>query len=69
MHAIVVAQRGTAPAGLATLIDAQGALRERYDLQPGTSYLLRPDQHVAARWRQLDAAKVRAAVNRATGNV
>ena len=56
-------------AGLATLIDAQGALRERYDLQPGTSYLLRPDQHVAARWRQLDAAKVRAAVNRATGNV
>ena len=69
VHAIVVAQRGTAPAGLATLIDAQGALRERYDLQPGTSYLLRPDQHVAARWRQLDAAKVRAAVNRATGNV
>ncbi len=69
VRAIVVAQRGTAPAGLATLLDAQGALRERYDLQPGTSYLLRPDQHVAARWRQFDAAKVHAAVARATGNV
>ena len=68
VHAMVVAQRGTAPAGLATLIDAQGTMAQRYDLQPGTSYLLRPDQHVAARWRQLDAAKVRAAVARATAN-
>ena len=66
VHAIVVAQRGTAPAGLATLIDAQGALRERYDLQPGTSYLLRPDQHVVSRWRKFDAHKIRAAVARAT---
>jgi 3-(3-hydroxy-phenyl)propionate hydroxylase len=39
----------------------------RYDGQPGTVYLLRPDQHVCARWRKLDAAKVRAALARATG--
>lgn len=69
VQALIVAARGTAPAGLATLIDAQGALRERYDLQSGTSYLLRPDQHVAARWRQFDTTKVRAALARATGNV
>ena len=65
---IVVAARGRAPAGLRTLIDAKGRIRERYDLQPGTTYLARPDQHVAARWRALDPARVRAAVARATCN-
>ncbi|TAH45343.1 MAG: FAD-dependent oxidoreductase [Betaproteobacteria bacterium] len=68
VEAIIVAERGTAPAGLKTLIDARGRIRERYDLQPGTTYLLRPDQHVAARWRSLDVAQVRAAVARATCN-
>lgn len=65
---LIIAQRGSAPAGLATLIDSKQRIRERYDLQPGTSYLLRPDQHVAARWRQFDADKVRVALARATGN-
>jgi 3-(3-hydroxy-phenyl)propionate hydroxylase len=68
VQATVVATRGQAPAPLPTLIDVQGALRQRYDLQPGTCYLLRPDQHVAARWRQFDPALVRRAVARATGN-
>ena len=68
IHTTVVAQSGQAPAPLATLIDVQGAVAQRYDLQPGSCYLLRPDQHVAARWRQFDAAKVRAALARATGN-
>jgi 3-(3-hydroxy-phenyl)propionate hydroxylase len=65
---LVVAERGTAPAGLKTVIDTKGRIRERYDLAPGSSYLVRPDQHVAARWRGLDTAKVRAAVARATCN-
>lgn len=68
VRAVVVAQKGTAPQGLLTLIDAQGAIAQRYDMQEGTAYLVRPDQHVAARWRAFDAAKVRAAVARATGN-
>ncbi|HRP97477.1 MAG TPA: FAD-dependent oxidoreductase [Rhodocyclaceae bacterium] len=68
VEAIVVAERGRAPAGLATVIDAKGRIRERYDLAPGTAYLARPDQHVAARWRRLDAERVRAAVARATCN-
>ncbi len=65
---IVVAQRGQAPGGIKTLIDSQGCIAERYDLKPGSTYLARPDQHVAARWRQLDVAKVQAAVARATCN-
>ncbi|SDM41526.1 3-(3-hydroxy-phenyl)propionate hydroxylase [Oryzisolibacter propanilivorax] len=68
VQALVVARRGRAPAPLATLLDAQDAIRQRYDLRPGSCYLLRPDQHVAARWRAFDAARVRAALARATAN-
>jgi 3-(3-hydroxy-phenyl)propionate hydroxylase len=68
VQAIVVAQRGEAPAGLLTVIDSNNRIRERYDLNVGTTYLARPDQHVAARWRALDVAAVRAAVARATCN-
>jgi 3-(3-hydroxy-phenyl)propionate hydroxylase len=45
--------------------DSEGLAAQRYDGRPGTVYLIRPDQHVAARWRVLDEAKIRAAVNRA----
>jgi 3-(3-hydroxy-phenyl)propionate hydroxylase len=65
---LIIASRGQAPAGMTTLLDVKGRVRERYDLQPGTAYLLRPDQHVAARWRSLDADRVRAALARATCN-
>ena len=45
--------------------DARGPAAQRYDAQPGTVYLLRPDQHVAARWRSFDPARIRAALARA----
>jgi 3-(3-hydroxy-phenyl)propionate hydroxylase len=50
------------------LHDAQGLAARRYDARPGTCYLIRPDQHVAARWRRFDANAVRAALQRATGH-
>lgn len=53
--------------GCCVLEDVQGLLAARYDARPGTLYLLRPDQHVCARWRSLDAAAVRRAWERATG--
>jgi 3-(3-hydroxy-phenyl)propionate hydroxylase len=46
------------------LVDPTGLLTQRYDGQPGTVYLIRPDQHVAARWRAFDGAKIEAALRR-----
>ena len=47
------------------IVDTMGLLTERYDGQPGTVYLIRPDQYVAARWRQFEPTLVRAAMCRA----
>jgi 3-(3-hydroxy-phenyl)propionate hydroxylase len=48
-------------------LPSAGLAAERYDAKPGTAYLLRPDQHVAARWRKPQAADVTAAVRRVLG--
>ena len=57
----------TLPGELAAVTDREGCLGKRYDAQAGTAYLIRPDQHIAARWRAFDTAAVNTAVNRATG--
>jgi 3-(3-hydroxy-phenyl)propionate hydroxylase len=64
--------KGDAPAG-ATLLDlaTEGAqsdvLVDRWDLAPGSAYLLRPDQYVTARWRTPTPEAVTASADRARG--
>lgn len=50
------------------LVDSQGVAGERYDARPGTCYLVRPDQHVAGRWRTLNPDKLMQAWRRATAH-
>jgi len=60
---------GGARTDCAVILDKTGLVAQRYDAQPGTSYLLRPDQHVCARWRTFGANAVRDAIARATGTM
>ncbi len=60
---VAIAAAGEAGA----LTDAEGLAFRRYDAKPGTVYLIRPDQHVAARWRRADAGTIAAALARAQG--
>jgi 3-(3-hydroxy-phenyl)propionate hydroxylase len=61
---------GGAPAipalhGLPALTDPGQIAAARYAADHGTCYLIRPDQHVTARWRGCDAERVRSAARRA----
>jgi 3-(3-hydroxy-phenyl)propionate hydroxylase len=69
---LVVVPQGLVPAGLTgfTIIqDIGGLLAQRYDMQPGTFYLVRPDQHICGRWRKFDPIAVRGALMRASQNL
>ena len=50
------------------IADSNGLLHRHYDARAGTYYLVRPDQHVAARWREFNRDKVIRAMERATGH-
>ena len=65
---VVVAPTPGRARHLRVVADPQGLAAQRYDAAGGAVYLLRPDQHVAARWRQFDLDAVRQAVGHATCN-
>ena len=62
--AVHAGAEGVVPVNTVAL-PAHGTVAERYDAKPGTVVLLRPDQHVCARWRSPSAADVSAALRRA----
>src|SRR5262249_36524211 len=47
------------------LHDETGLFAQRFDASPGATYVLRPDQHLTARFRAFDANAVQKAVDRA----
>ena len=50
--------------GLTALADAEGLAGTRYGAAPGSACLVRPDQHLAARWRRFEPDAVRQAARR-----
>ena len=65
-RAVVEAHRGLSDEQSADF-DAAGLARKRYDAEPGTAYLLRPDGYVAARFRHPTRPALNAALARASG--
>jgi 3-(3-hydroxy-phenyl)propionate hydroxylase len=47
------------------LLDDEGKFTQRFDATPGATYLVRPDQHLCARWRTFDTAALLRARDRA----
>jgi len=62
--AVRAGMEGLVPIDIVPL-PADGIAARRYDARPGTVYLLRPDQHVCARWRSASAADVALALRHA----
>jgi 3-(3-hydroxy-phenyl)propionate hydroxylase len=64
---VVARTTGDETADVRVIEDAEGLVRDRFDAPPGTIYLLRPDQHVAARWRAPRLVEVLEGLVRAQG--
>lgn len=54
--------------GGSEISDGEGFIAARYGAEPGSFSLIRPDQHVAARFRSFDPDAIEAALTRALGH-
>lgn len=61
---VKVLQIGT---GMHDVQDTRGRVTQRLNARPGTMVLVRPDQHLCARWRAASETQVRQALARAMG--
>jgi 3-(3-hydroxy-phenyl)propionate hydroxylase len=68
IETLVISAKPGVVGGTRTLVDVRGVIAARCDAGPGTVYLARPDQHVAARWRNFDGRAIEEALARATCN-
>jgi 3-(3-hydroxy-phenyl)propionate hydroxylase len=68
-RALAAAMGGTALVSDVDFIDANGVLAARLDARRGSTWVIRPDQHLAARFREFDAARVADAMRRATTGI
>jgi len=74
VRAVVITPKGaaarrtgqSAEEGVTVFEDTEGLATRRFDAAHGATYLIRPDQHVCARWRAFDPVKIQAALDRAT---
>jgi len=66
LRVVAVGATGAVAGADRSLADADGRCRQRYGVPAGgAAYLLRPDQHVCARWLTLDATRLQAALDTA----
>ncbi|OAJ65397.1 FAD-dependent oxidoreductase [Paraburkholderia ginsengiterrae] len=66
--AVTLTRNATSGAAGSHAIDPAGRLHDLFDATPGTVYLIRPDGHVLARWRDGSAAGVQRAIRMALTN-
>jgi 3-(3-hydroxy-phenyl)propionate hydroxylase len=70
LRVLLIGQGGSVQDADVCLPDPEGLTRARWGvITDGAAYLLRPDQHVCARWMTLDAHRLNAALQQATTGV
>ncbi len=65
MDLLMVVSDDVVVEGVRKIFDSESKVFNRLDAKPGTIYLIRPDQHVAGRWRNLNPDKIERALKKA----